>query len=148
LSETVDFGNESKGPPVCTVAAGNASVIGEREQMAISYPIDVARPGAIRQGPGAWSAALSWGNAYRALEAGFAVLVPGHWLGDNAWGPAGSVDEIEGLVISWDHPDAKGAFLAVMIPRDAELCDAFIDYVGLDRAAVNERLRSLGMTGP
>ena len=111
----------------------------------VTFPIDPGKPGAIRHGPGAWSAALSWGNAYRALENGFALLQPGHWGADDAWQPAGSVDAIEGVVIAWDHPGAEGPFLAVQIPRDTELADAFIDYLGLDRAAVNERLQSLGI---
>ena len=72
------------------------------------------------------------------------MLVPGHWLGDDAWGPADSVDEIQGVVIGWDHPGAEEPFLAVQLPRDSELNDAYIDYLGLDRA-VNARLRSLGI---
>jgi len=72
------------------------------------------------------------------------VLVPGHWLGDDAWGTADSVDEIQGVVMSWDHPGAEESFLAVQLPRDSELNDAYIDYLGLDRA-VNARLRSLGI---
>jgi len=112
--------------------------------MAISYPIDPGKPGRIEHGPGAWSAALSWGNACRALEAGFAQLTPGHWRGD-AWEPATSVDQITGVIIGWDHPGPEGPFAAVQVPRDTELADAYIDYRGLDRAAVNERLHALNI---
>ena len=112
--------------------------------MALTFPIDPGKPGRIEHGPGAWSAVVSWGNAYRALEAGFAVLMPGHFVGE-AWQPAASIGEIDGVVLGWTHPAAQGAFGVVAVPRDAEIADAYLAYGTLDRDAANARLAELGI---